>query len=146
MFRLRFGTDRIYLEWTRSVSDTPTNTAPDFHKIGQYAKSLADDVLFTRMSEAAYHQCIEMGFEIIAPSDMPFPAFSEDEFDQLMRATLTARHKEMFQQQTDDEVAQAVDQQIEAGFGVAAVQAILVSFAENGIFFEKPDQVRDSNT
>ncbi len=61
-----------------------------------------------------------------------------------MRATLTARHREMFQQQSDDDVGQAIDQQIAAGFGTAAVQAIFVSFAEHGVFFEKPDQGRES--
>ncbi|RUS63663.1 hypothetical protein EGN72_03200 [Pseudorhodobacter sp. E13] len=146
MFRLRFGKDRIYLERKGSLNDIPSDIAPDFSLIGHYAKSLADDLLFTRMSEAVYHQCIEMGFETITPSDTPFPAFSEGEFDQLMRATLTARHREMFQQQSSEDVARAIDQQIAAGFGTAAVQAIFVSFAEHGVFFIKTDQDDDDTT
>ncbi len=58
-----------------------TDIPPDFSLIGHYAKSLADDLLFTLMSETVYHQCIEMGFETITTSDTPFPGFSEGEFD-----------------------------------------------------------------
>ena len=110
---------------------------PYFPSIGRYAKSLADDLLFTRMAEAVFNSSIELGYAVSTKTSSVPPAFTEEEFALVMGSALRARVKEMFESRGEEEIQLEVEAQMTRGFGKTLIYAVFFSFAEHNIFFVK---------
>ncbi|RUS65193.1 hypothetical protein EGN72_01020 [Pseudorhodobacter sp. E13] len=111
--------------------------SPDFSSVGRYAKSLADDLLFTRMAEAIFSACEDIGFITQADLSPVPPTMTDEEFRVLITAALKARVQEMFDNRSSEEIEIDVNAQIESGFGRMLLYAVFLSFAEHNIFFVK---------
>lgn len=110
---------------------------PDFASIGRYAKSLADDLLFTRMAEVTFSACKDIGLVTQAEASPVPPMLTDEEFHVVLASALRTRTQEMFDNRSAEEILIDVDAQIASGFGKTLVYAVFFSFAEHGIFFVK---------